>query len=190
MFDDDTPNLADEVEQLFERHGQVLYDGLRREPVTALAHALQCAQLAEWAHAEPTLVAAAFLHDVGHFLLPQDDDRVDDAHEVRAVPWLARGFGVAVTEPVRLHVMAKRYLVRTDAAYGTALSVASRHSLALQGGPMSDAELLAFEQMPFAMQAVRLRRWDDAAKEPGRRTPPLGYYLALLRELQQAFVAA
>jgi predicted HD phosphohydrolase len=88
-----------------------------------------------------------------------------------------------VTEPIRLHVQAKRYLVSVDAAYFLGLSPASVHSLQLQGGPMSKAESQAFERLPFAREAVQLRRWDDLAKVPGHATPPLDYYLALLQDL-------
>lgn len=176
----------DDIEALFARHGHLAYDGSRREPVTALEHALQCAQLAEWAHADDTLVAAALLHDIGHFVTPVQVDTRDDRHELSALPLLAECFGPAVTEPVRLHVAAKRYLVSTDVAYRAGLSPASVHSLALQGGPMSAAEAQAFAAAPYAMSAVALRRWDDLAKTPGRKTPTLGYYLALLERLQAA----
>lgn len=172
-------DIVDRVARLFDRHGDVLYDGARAEPVTALQHALQCAQLAEWAHAPPPLVAAALLHDIGHFLEAVPDD-VDDCHEHRAVPWLASAFPPAVVEPVRLHVEAKRCLVRLDAAYAAALTPASVHSLVLQGGPMTDAECAVFQRLPHAGDALRLRRWDDLAKEPGRPTPSLEYYLAVL----------
>jgi phosphonate degradation associated HDIG domain protein len=172
------------IEILFRRYGSSAYEGGRRESVSAIAHALQCAQLAEWAGADAPLVAAALLHDIGHFSagLPADDTH-DDRHEHRALPWLRRAFGPAVTEPIRLHVAAKRYLVATDPPYAHGLSPASVHSLALQGGPMDAAERAAFEQEPYSPQAVWLRRWDDAAKDPTRTTPPLGYYLALVGEL-------
>lgn len=177
-------HIVDRIEALFARHGASAYEGDRRESVTALEHALQCAQLAEWAGADTPLVAAAFLHDVGHFVEGvAADDRHDDVHEHRAVPFLAAAYGREVTEPVRLHVAAKRYLVAVEPGYLEGLSPASRHSLALQGGPMDAAERVAFEAQPWAMSAAQLRRWDDAAKVPGRATPPLGYYLALLREL-------
>lgn len=175
------------IEQLFELHGQKHYDGARQEPVTALAHALQCAQLAEWADAEPSLVAAALLHDIGHFLEADDHvpDDMDDAHELRALPFLMRAFGPAVAEPVRLHVEAKRYLVSATPGYLATLSPASVHSLSLQGGPMSLAERVVFDAMPFSRHALALRRWDDLAKEAGKRTPPLDYYLAMLQQLRQ-----
>lgn len=173
------------IESLFRLHGHKAYDGARQESVTALEHALQCAQLAEWAHAEATLVAAALLHDLGHFL-PESSalpDTVDDAHELRAVPLLASAFDASVVEPVRLHVQAKRYLVAIDEPYARGLSPASVHSLALQGGAMSVSERRAFEALPHAASALTLRRWDDLAKDPGRETPRLDYYLALLREV-------
>jgi phosphonate degradation associated HDIG domain protein len=179
-------DIVERIDQLFTTHGRMAYAGARREAVSALEHALQCAQLAEWAHADQRLVAAAFLHDVGHLLAAEAvarNDHVDDRHEELAVPFLASAFDAAVTEPVRLHVQAKRYLVRIDEPYARALSPASVHSLALQGGPMRDDEMERFEDLPFALEAVQLRRWDDLAKEPGRRTPPIDWYLALLEEL-------
>jgi len=176
----------DDIEGLFLRHGGKAYDGSRREPVTGLQHALQCAQLAEWAHADDSLVAAAFLHDIGHFVAGVDDDRTDDLHEERALPHLSGRFGPEVLEPIRLHVAAKRYLVATDPAYLTGLSPASVHSLTLQGGAMSEDEVQSFTATPFAMDAVQLRRWDDLAKVPGQITPSLDYYLALLEDLQRS----
>jgi phosphonate degradation associated HDIG domain protein len=181
-------DLTERIEQLFADHGHTPYEGARREAISALEHALQCAQLAEWANADASLVAAAFLHDIGHFLAAEAvarSDRVDDRHELLAIPFLSAGFGAAVTEPVRLHVEAKRYLVRVDPHYAGQLSPASTHSLGLQGGAMSDEEIEHFESLPRAKYAVQLRRWDDLAKEPGKPTPPLAYYLALLDEVRE-----
>lgn len=176
--------LVERVLCLFLAHGQERHDYAQQQGVSALAHALQCAQLAEWARAEPPLVAAALLHDIGHFLDGTPQPRyVDDAHERIAAAFLSRALGPAVVEPVRLHVQAKRYLVTTDSRYASTLSPASAHSLALQGGAMSAAECRAFEALPFAEDALRLRRWDDAAQDPARRTPPLDYYLELLTEV-------
>ncbi|SRR5258706_9175567 len=176
--------LVDRIEALFERHGRVLCDGERAELVSALEHALQCAQLAESAHADAPLIAAALLHDIGHFIdAPPCVDGLDDAHELRAIPFLGHGFGVDVLEPIRLHVQAKRYLVATDARYAQMLSPASVHALESQGGPMIADEQRWFEGRPFAQQALRLRRWDDSAKLPGKRVPPTARYIALLRQL-------
>lgn len=177
--------LLDNIETLFARHGREQYEGARQESVSVLEHALQAAQLAEWAHADDELVAAALLHDIGHLLVRDVPDHIDDAHELAAVPFLSGVYGPGVTEPIRLHVEAKRYLVRIDSAYGLQLSPASQHSLMLQGGPMSDAEMRRFEMLPHAIQALNLRRWDDLAKVPGKRTPPLEYYLILLEDLSR-----
>lgn len=179
--------FIERLSQLFGEHGHRPYDGLRREPVTLLEHALQCGQLAEWADAPPTLVAAAVLHDIGHALTRQalQGDRVDDQHERTGAEWLGAFVGPDVTEPIRLHVDAKRYLVATDPGYAHGLSPASTHSLMLQGGPMMAGEVQRFEAIPWASDAIRLRRWDEAAKTPGRSTPTLAYYLALIGALRE-----
>jgi len=178
--------LIERIEALFRQHGARVYEDRRDDAVSALAHALQCAQLAEWAHAPPALVAAALLHDIGHFLNEPDCDTLDDVHEELAVGLLSKGFGAAVWEPIRLHVEAKRFLVAVDAGYAAKLSPASVHSLALQGGAFTADEVRRFEALPFASDAVALRRWDDLAKTPHKTTPPLDYYLTVLEALHDA----
>lgn len=162
-----------------------------REAVTQLEHALQAATFARRDGADPELVTAALLHDVGHLLheLPDDapDEGIDDRHEHAAVPWLRDFFRPAVVEPIRLHVESKRYLVVTDDQYILQLSRPSLISLELQGGPMSAAEVRAFERSPHAEAAVALRRWDDAAKVPGLETPPLEEFEA---DVRRALLAA
>jgi phosphonate degradation associated HDIG domain protein len=179
-------DVLNRIAQLYQHAGRKPYDGGRRESVTALEHALQCAQLAEWAGADGPLVAAALLHDVGDLLTPAaDTDAADNRHELRAREMLQGAFGADVLEPIRLHVAAKRYLVATEPPYRASLSPASLLSLQLQGGPMDEAEQRRFEEEPFAPQAVLLRRWDDAAKTPGKATPSLDYYMALLDEVRE-----
>ena len=184
-------DVVEHIENLFRVYGSRRYESTRGGPVNALAHALQCAQLAEWANAEVTLVAAALLHDIGHLSDGNlSDDLKDDRHEVRPWPLLRENFGLAVAEPVRLHVDAKRYLVTKLPQYAAGLSPASVHSLALQGGPMSPQEIEEFDALPYARQAVALRRWDDLAKVPGKATLPLNYYLAMLDDLRQSLPGA
>ena len=101
---------------------------------------------------------------------------VDGRHEEAGCAWLARHFGPEVTEPIRLHVAAKRYLCAVDPAYRDGLSPASRLSLELQGGPMDADEVAAFEAGPFSRDAVRLRHWDDLAKVPGLAVPGPSHY--------------
>lgn len=164
----------DLIFERFERHGGNNYGN---ERVRQLEHALQCAALAETEGAPPSLIAAALLHDIGHLVHDIGDSPaargIDDRHELVGRQWLARWFGEAVTEPVRLHVNAKRYLTATELGYFGSLSFASVRSLELQGGPFTLKLAAGFIRLPYAEDAVRLRRWDEAAKVPGRRTPSL-----------------
>ena len=84
---------------------------------------------------------------------------------------------------MRLHVAAKRYLCATEPGYADALSPASVYTLGVQGGPMRGAELAEFEANPYAAGAVRVRRWDDLAKDPEARVPALDHFTGLLRAL-------
>jgi [1-hydroxy-2-(trimethylamino)ethyl]phosphonate dioxygenase len=170
-------NPIDRVFGCFDRHGSEDYGTDR---VKQLEHALQCAALAEAEGAEATLITAALLHDIGHLIHDLGDSPaargIDDRHEALGREWLAQWFGEAVTEPVRLHVPAKRYLTATDAGYFATLSPGSVRSLELQGGPFSPEGAADFIGQPFASEAVRLRRWDEAAKVPGKVTPDLAHF--------------
>ena len=157
-----------DVIALYERLGHLEYAG---EGVTQWQHAWQCGQLARRAQASPTLQAAAWLHDLGHLLDGEAGTPtlrgVDDRHEARAAAVLGPLFGGAVAQPVALHVQAKRYLVVTRADYAARLSEDSRRSLALQGGPMLVGEIEVWRRQPYADDALRLRVWDDSAKDEG-----------------------
>jgi phosphonate degradation associated HDIG domain protein len=170
-----------DIRHLFDTYGDIAYSG---EPVTQLEHALQTATLAEEAHAPDTLVAAAFLHDLGHLLNLQGESPtqrgIDDLHQYVALPFLRPLFSDAVLEPIRLHVDAKRCLCAIDPDYFSTLSPDSVRSLALQGGIFSKEEADAFMKKPFAEHAMQLRRWDDLAKAPHRVTPALDHYMTLI----------
>ncbi|WP_448560707.1 HD domain-containing protein [Trichothermofontia sp.] len=122
-------------------------------------------------------MTACLLHDLGHLVHTLGEDAatqgIDDRHEYRALGYLHPLFPPAVTEPIRLHVAAKRYLCATDSTYWEQLSENSKQSLKLQGGPFSALEVAEFLAQPYALQAVQLRRWDDQAKVPNLPTPPL-----------------
>jgi phosphonate degradation associated HDIG domain protein len=184
-------DIVADIRRLFEENGGSLYGG---EAVTQLEHALQAAMLAEADGADPSLIAAALLHDIGHLLhdLPDDapDNGVDDVHELRAHKWLRDHFGPEVTEPVRLHVDAKRYFCAVDPEYQASLSAPSVQSLELQGGPFDAEEARQFEQRPFFEEGTRVRRWDDLAKEVGCVTPPLEHFLAYVAAARAAATAA
>ncbi|MER7767710.1 TauD/TfdA family dioxygenase [Kitasatospora sp. NPDC096140] len=176
----------DAVAGLFAGEGAGEYLG---EEVTMAEHMLQAAAAAEAAGAPDHLVAAALLHDVGHFqgalhgrdLMQANDNR----HSDTGADWLARWFGPEVTEPVRLHVAAKRYLCAVEPGYRDRLSAASEYTLSVQGGPMSDAEAAAFAELPGAVDAVAVRRWDEQAKVAGAPTPGFDHYRPLLAALMR-----
>ena len=160
--------------QLFNEKGHSEYGG---EAVTQLEHALQTATLARENNASDQLITAALLHDIGHLLhdLPNDAPLkgIDDVHENKAAVFLRKYFPETVTEPVRLHVMAKRYLSSTEETYYSLLSEPSKQSLVLQGGLMSSTEVSSFEQNPYFSDAVKLRKWDDQAKVQELTTAPV-----------------
>ncbi|MEZ5652109.1 MAG: HD domain-containing protein [Burkholderiaceae bacterium] len=173
------------IEATFRAHGHTHYSGEREEAVSALEHGLQCAMLAERQGASPALIIAALVHDIGHMAGKQASrrDDVDDRHELIGARLLAREMPPEVSEPVRLHVAAKRYLCAIEPDYFAALSPASVHSLELQGGPMKADECRAYEAERFAQDGIRLRRWDELGKQPGLATPSLGHFLALIDKL-------
>jgi phosphonate degradation associated HDIG domain protein len=168
----------EDIEEIFARHGNLAYTG---EPVTQLEHALQSAQHAEREGAGDALVTAALLHDLGHMLNrlgeTPTERGLDDQHQYFALPFLRPLFPRAVLEPIRLHVDAKRALCALEAGYYETLSADSRRSLELQGGVLDAQAAVAFSRKPFARDAMRLRRWDDAAKKAGAQTPALSHYL-------------
>lgn len=166
-----------------EKKGQTFYD----EVVTQLEHALQCAALAKQNNASVTLIAGALLHDIGHFILDEHNAEVafldiDLNHEEIGADYMQPFFPDAVTTPIRLHVPAKRYLCTVDDTYHGGLSEASKKSLIVQGGVMSDSEKDSFEQIPHYEDALTLRRWDDLAKEKGIETAGLESYREIVQQ--------
>lgn len=153
--------------------------------VNQRAHALQAAMLAEQSGCDSALITAALLHDIGHMVhnLGEDpaSEGVDDQHEALGSVFLERWFGPAVTEPVRLHVAAKRYLCATEPDYFGRLSPDSVRSLALQGGPMSAKEVADFQAIPEHEAAVKLRRFDEAAKVKDMAMPGVDHFLPHVR---------
>jgi gamma-butyrobetaine dioxygenase len=177
-------NPVDRIARLFEEEGARDYLG---EAVTQASHMLQAAMAAQSAGAPDALVAAALLHDVGHYTgIVSGEDLMagtDNKHSHTGADWLSQWFGPEVTEPVRLHVAAKRYLVATEPEYAARLSEASVFTLAVQGGPMSPEEAESFEREPYAQQAVMVRRWDDEAKNPDIEVRPFSDFRDLLESL-------
>jgi phosphonate degradation associated HDIG domain protein len=180
----DRPDI-DRILATLERHGGALYGD---EAVTQLQHALQCATLALDEGRPASIVVAALLHDYGHIVqmdLGAAARGIDRRHEEAGARALGEVFGPDVTEPIRLHVPAKRYLCHVEPTYYDGLSLASKRSLGVQGGPFDEAGAAAFRAQPGWETTVALRRWDDLAKDPDARTPTLAafrpYLLAAAR---------
>lgn len=182
--------MADIRTELLQIYNQRATGRYGLSAVSQQQHALQSAALAESQGEPAALIAAALMHDIGHMVHDLGDDPaqqgVDDRHEELGAQWLVTRFGPDVTEPVRLHVPAKRYLCAVDASYFGKLSPDSVRSLALQGGPMSHDEVQTFERLPYADAAVRLRRIDEAAKNPEAITPPVEHFMRYVEAVLRA----
>jgi gamma-butyrobetaine dioxygenase len=152
------------------------------------AHMLQTAAAAEAADAEECLIAAALLHDIGHWLRDESviAQEMDRRHESVGARYLAAFFGDDVTRPIALHVAAKRYLCAREPDYFASLTPGSVRSLRLQGAPMSETQATAFEAVPSHDRAIALRRWDEYGKIPGLEVADFEHYRALLQNLMQS----
>ena len=176
--------VIDFILELFAEQGAREYMG---EPVSMAQHMEQSAACARADGAPDSLVIAALLHDIGHFIggFPIDAlaEGIDNCHEQVGARFLEPWFPPSVTEPIRHHVAAKRYLCAVDTAYFGRLSPASVQSLEVQGGPMRADEVEAFEALPHYRDAVRVRRYDDDGKVRGLEILPVKAYRETLSAL-------
>ena len=184
--------FIDLLSDLFYRGQAVAYG---KGEVSMCGHMLQTAELAAEAGAAPPLLVACLLHDIGHFGTDyplsfnyESHSHMQKAsqdlhHEEAGASMLTPFFEPDVTEPIRLHVAAKRYLCATDPEYAVQLSATTYHTLGLQGGVMNDEKVEAFLGLPYSSDAVQLRRWDDAAMTANRSVPGLEHYMDLLEKL-------
>jgi predicted HD phosphohydrolase len=118
------------------------------------------------------------------------DDTEDRYHENAGAAVLENFFPTVITDCCRYHVAAKRYLCATDPQYFNKLSDASIHSLNLQGGPMSEAEIINFKRNPNLKQILTVRLYDDAAKVPKMATPSFRHFAPLVHKMLNNFVPA
>ncbi|TQC51069.1 HD family phosphohydrolase [Rhodococcus sp. WS4] len=157
-----------------------VYDG---EAIDELDHALQSAGRAMDDGADDELVLAAALHDIARS--PALGLPADCAHDREARDWLTPRFGARVGWLAGAHVAAKRYLVATESGYAATFSAQSVTTLEVQGGAAVDA---AFTGHPYWPDALRLRRYDDAAKIPGAQTPTVDDVIAVARRVRQTVI--
>ena len=178
--------IIDQIFEIFAKHGDEEYLG---EPVTMAQHMLQAAHFAAEAGEGDEVIIAALLHDIGHFTGAHGtfsmDDEHDRHHEDTGATFLAEHFPPLVADCAKHHVAAKRYLCATDPSYFGKLSEASIHSLNLQGGPMSAAEVAEFEREPNKEAIIRVRTYDEAGKDPNLDVPALEAYRPMLARVAQ-----
>jgi phosphonate degradation associated HDIG domain protein len=180
-------NIVAFLADIFERRGGEEYLG---EPVTMAEHMLQGAQFAENAGEAEIIIVAALLHDIGHFTSEFGSFTMDDVedrhHEEAGAAVLERFFPTLVTDCVRYHVAAKRYLCAARPEYFRRLSEASVLSLKLQGGSMSASEVAEFEKNPNVKEIVKVRHYDDAGKRADMKTRPFSYYAPMVQRVVDA----
>lgn len=167
---------VEEVFDLFEKHGNADYIG---EAISQIEHACQAAQLAEKEGFSNEVILAALFHDIGH-LCEMNGEQPNMGgygvmeHEKLGADFLRkRGFSETVAKLVQSHVQAKRYLCFADKEYYGKLSEASKKTLEYQGGPMTATEAAEFERDPLRNTIIRMRHWDEMAKEVGVPLPDL-----------------
>lgn len=180
-------NIVAFLQDIFERRGGEEYLG---EPVTMAEHMLQGATIAEQNGLPEIIIVSALLHDIGHFTSEFGTFRIDDTedrhHEEAGAKVLEAFFPTLVTDCVRHHVAAKRYLCATKPEYYNRLSDASIHSLNLQGGPMSAEEVSALEKNPNLKEIIQVRYLDEAGKHADMETPPFAHFAPMVQRIVDA----
>ena len=173
-------DIVDKIVSNFKNNNS-LYIG---ESITIAEHMIQSAMMAEKSKSNNNLVCACLLHDYGHFILDNPDELVrkkqDGKHEDIGYEYLKKFFKKEIVEPIRHHVIAKRYLAR-DKKYFDRLSEASVVSLELQGGVLDTKEAKLFENQEFFKEAIMLRKFDEAAKKIGVKIKDIIQYKDLLK---------
>ena len=163
------------------KNNKSLYIG---EKITIPEHMIQSAMLAEKAKSNDALVCSCLLHDYGHFIIENPDELVkndkDGNHESIGYEYLKIFFKKEIVEPIKYHVLAKRYLSRNKKYYNH-LSDASRISLKLQGGILNKKESDEFEKVPYFKNSIKLRKFDELAKKTNVKIKSINDYKDLLK---------
>ncbi|UWQ04801.1 HD domain-containing protein [Aliiroseovarius crassostreae] len=177
-------NIVEFIGGIFERRGGEEYLG---EPVTMAEHMLQGATIAEQNGQSEEIIVGALLHDIGHFTSEfgtyHPDDTEDRHHEDAGAEVLERFFPSVITDCVRYHVAAKRYLCATKPEYFKRLSPASAHTLELQGGPMNEEEVAEFASNPNLKEIIAVRYLDEAGKRDDMETPDYWHFAPMVQRM-------
>ena len=177
-------NIVAFIGDIFDRRGGEEYLG---EPVTMAQHMLQGATIAEQQGLSEEIIVGVLLHDIGHFTSEfgtyHPDDTEDRHHEDAGAEVLGRFFPSVITDCVKYHVAAKRYLCATRPDYFKRLSPASVHTLELQGGPMSATEVAAFEANPNLKEIIQVRYLDEAGKRADMETPDYWHFAPMVQRM-------
>ena len=172
-------NIIDKIISNFINN-KSLYIG---EKVTISEHMIQSAMIAENAKSSSSLICSCLLHDYGHFILEDPDKlvrkKIDGKHEEIGYEYLKKFFKKEVVEPIKYHVVAKRYLAK-DKKYYNSLSDASKISLKLQGGVLNKKESKEFEKKDFFKNSIKLRKFDEVAKRTDIKMKSIIEYKNLL----------
>ena len=171
--------IVDEIVFNF-KNNKSLYIG---EGLTIADHMIQSAMLAEKAKCSDNLICSCLLHDYGHFIVDDPDELVsndeDGEHELVAYKFLKKYFKKEIVDPIKYHVLAKRYLAREENYYNK-LSNASKISLNLQGGVLTDRESKDFENKIYFKNSILLRKFDEASKKVGIKMKSINDYKELI----------
>ena len=172
-------HIVDKIINKYQTNNS-LYIG---EKVTITEHMVQTAMLAEQNHSSESLICACLLHDYGHFIIEDPDELVknnkDGNHESIGYEYLKNFFKKEIVQPIKYHVLAKRYLAR-DKKYYNHLSDASKISLKLQGGILSKKESNDFQKIASFEDAIKLRKFDEIAKKTNIKMKSIYDYKDLL----------
>ena len=183
-------NIVEFIGGIFDRRGDEEYLG---EPVTMAEHMLQGATIAEQNGQPEEIIVGALLHDIGHFTsefgMFSMGDTEDRYHEEAGAEVLEQFFPSVITDCVRYHVAAKRYLCATKPEYFNRLSEASIHSLNLQGGPMDAEEVAEFEKNPNLKQIIAVRYLDEAGKRADMETPDYWHFAPMVQRMVDKHMA-
>ena len=172
-------NIIDQIIDNYSNN-KSLYIG---EKITISEHMIQSAMIAENAKSSSNLICSCLLHDYGHFILEDPDKlvrkKIDGKHEEIGYEYLKKFFKKEVVEPIKYHVVAKRYLAK-DKKYYNSLSDASKISLKLQGGVLNKKESKEFEKKDFFKNSIKLRKFDEVAKRTDIKMKSIIEYKNLL----------